>query len=149
MSKVRVLNPVDNTDIFGVVPPLTLTSKHKGVITTLQAPIHLVQGRHLGPNSGFGVVHIWAEHKKEIIQDGFANQSLVPAYVQKILTAPGLIYFEDRKIPRTRVNTVRIVTGTVILEYVRTIIDKIETPHWSVVTAYSNTRTAGVLVGQI
>jgi hypothetical protein len=73
----------------------------------------------------------------------------VSAYVQKILTAPGVIYFEDRNLKKPRVNTVRIVTGTVILEYVRTIIDKVETPHWSVVTAYSNTRTVGVLVGQI
>ncbi|KAB6716663.1 hypothetical protein [Roseobacter sp. TSBP12] len=149
MSKVRVLNPIDNTDIFGVVPALTLTSKHKGVITTREAPIYLVEGKHIGPNSGFGVAHIWAEHQQEIIQAGFTNQSLVSAYVQKILTAPGVIYFEDRNLKKPRVNTVRIVTGTVILEYVRTIIDKVETPHWSVVTAYSNTRTVGVLVGQI
>lgn len=149
MSKVRVLNPIDNTDIFGAVPPLTLTSKTKGVILTQAAPIHLLEGKHRGPNAGFGVAHIWAEHRKEIVQDGFANIGLVPAYVQGILTAPGLIYFEDRILRRSRVNTVRIVTGTVILEYIRTVVDKVETPHWNVITAYSNTRTAGVLVGQI
>jgi hypothetical protein len=132
-----------------VIPALTLTSKHKGVIATREAPIHLVEGKHFGPNSGFGVAHIWAEHRKEITRAGFPNQGLVPAYVQKILTTPGLIYFEDRKLPKPRVNTVRITTGTVILEYVRTVIDKVKTPHWSVVTAYSNTRTAGVVVGQI
>jgi hypothetical protein len=149
MSKVRVLNPIDNTDVFGLVPPLTLTTKSKGVIQTQAAPIHLVEGKHIGPNAGFGVAHIWAEHRQEIIRDGFRNRGLVPAYVQGILTAPGLIYFEDRKLQRPRVNTVRIVTGTVILEYIRTVIDKVETPHWSVVTAYSNTRTAGVVVGRI
>lgn len=149
MSRVRVLNPVDQTQIFGVVPALTLTSQHSGVIPTQQAPIHLVVGRHHGPNSGFGVEHIWAEHQNEIIADGFAHIGLVPDYVQRILTFPGLIYFEDRKLPRSRVNTVRIATGTVILEYVRTIIEKVETPHWNVITAYSNTRTAGVVVGQI
>jgi hypothetical protein len=149
MSKVRVLNPVNNTDIFGVVPALTLTSKHKGVITTLEAPIHLVAGKHIGPNAGFGVAHIWAEHQQEILRAGFTHQGHVPAYVQRILTAPGVIYFEDRKINRPRVNTVRIVTGTVILEYIRTVVNKVETPHWSVITAYSNTRKAGVVVGQI
>ena len=149
MSKVRVLNPFDNTDIFGVIPPLTLISKHKGTITTVEAPIHLVEGRHIGPNSGFGVEHIWAEHSKEIISAGYAERRLVSAYVQRILASPAVIYFEDRQVARPRVNTVRIVTGTVILEYVRTVIEGIERPHWSVVTAYSNPRTAGVLVGGI
>lgn len=149
MSKVRVINPISNTDVFGIIPALTLNSQKDGIINTAQAPIHLVAGRHIGPNSGYGVAHIWAEHEKEILQAGFTSQNDVPAYVQRILTAPGLIYFEDRKIKRLRVNTVRIVTGTVILEYVRTVIDKVETPHWTVVTAYSNTRTAGVVVGRI
>ncbi len=149
MSKVRVLNPIDNTDIFGVIHALTLTSKHKGIINTVEAPIHLVEGKHIGPNSGFGVEHIWAEHSKEIISAGYAGLHLVPAYVQRILAAPAAIYFEDRQVARPRVNTVRIVTGTVILEYVRTVIDGVERPHWSVVTAYSNTRTVGVLVGGI
>ena len=149
MSKVRVLNPIDNTDIFGVIHALTLTSKHKGIINTVEAPIHLVEGKHIGPNSGFGVEHIWAEHSKEIISAGYAGQHLVPAYVQRILAAPAAIYFEDRQVARPRVNTVRIVTGTVILEYVRTVIGGVERPHWSVVTAYSNTRTVGVLVGGI
>lgn len=149
MSKVRVLNPIDNTDIFGVIPALTLISKHKGTITTVQAPIHLVEGKHIGPNSGFGVEHIWAEHSKEVTSAGYAGRHLVPAYVQSILAAPVAIYFEDRQVARPRVNTVRIVTGTVILEYVRTVVDGVEAPHWSVVTAYSNTRTAGVLVGGI
>lgn len=149
MSKERVLNPIDNTDIFGEVPSLKLTSKSKGVILTKAAPIYLVKGKHHGPNRGFGVAHIWAEHSHEIVRAGFTSRDLVPAYVQGILTAPGRIYFEDRKLRRPRVNTVRIVTGTVILEYIRVIIDKVETPHWSVVTAYSNARTAGVVVGQI
>lgn len=149
MSKAKVLNPVNQTHVFGIVPALTLTSRHTGVINTHAAPIHLAVGKHFGPHSGFGVEHIWAEHKAEIIEDGFAHKDLVPDYVQGILTVPSLVYFEDRKLPRTRVNTVRIATGTVILEYVRTIINKVETPHWNVITAYSNTRTAGVVVGQI
>ncbi len=149
MSKIKVISPLSNSDVFGIVPALNLNSQHKGIITTVDAPIHLVEGKHIGPNSGFGVAHIWAEHMKEIIQSGFSARSDVPAYVQSILTAPGLIYFEDRKSARLRVNTVRIVTGTVILEYVRTVINKVETPHWSVITAYSNPRTAGVVVGQI
>lgn len=149
MSKIRVLNPTDNTDIFGIIPALTLNSKLKGIITTVRCPIHLLEGRHHGPNSGFGVSHIWAEHKNEIIGSGFSSITDVPSYVQKILTTPSLIYFEDRKINRPRVNAVRIVTGTVILEYVRTKINNVETPHWSVVTAYSNPRTVGVLVGNI
>lgn len=149
MSKVRVLNPINNTEVFGVVPALTLTSQHKGAIITRVAPIHLLEGKHIGPNSGFGVAHIWAEHEREILQAGFATRNDVPAYVQRILTAPGLIYFEDRKLKKPRVNAVRIVTGTVILEYVRTIINKVEMPHWTVVTAYSNQRNAGVVVGRI
>jgi hypothetical protein len=149
MSKVRVLNPIDKTEIFGVVPALKLTSKNKGVIHTQEAPIYLTEGKHRGAHFGFGVAHIWAEHSPEIIEDGFADIGLVPDYVQRILTYPSVIYFEDRKIPKTRVNAVRIRTGTVILEYFQPIINKVVTPHWSVITAYSNPRTTGVLMGII
>lgn len=149
MSKIRVLNPANNTDVFGTIPALTLNSHSKGIITTTRCSIHLVEGKHVGPNSGFGVAHIWAEHKNEIMGSGFASIADVPNYVQNILLTPNLIYFEDRKVSRPRVNAVRIVTGTVILEYIRTVVNKVETPHWSVITAYSNPRTAGVLVGNI
>jgi hypothetical protein len=149
MSKAKVLNPVTRTHDFGSIPLLTLNTQLRGVITTVPAPIYLVEGRHFGPNGGFGVAHIWAEHEAEIVASGFATLSDVPAYVQRILSSHALIYFEDRRIAKSRVNAVRIVTGTVILEYVRTIENKVEVPHWSVVTAYSNTRTAGVLVGSI
>lgn len=144
-----MINPKNGSDVFGVVPALTLTSQHKGKILTVEASIHLVEGRHTGPNSGFGVAHIWAEHQREIMAAGYSSMDDVPSYVQAILTAPGLIYFEDRGTKRTRVNTVRIVTGTVILEYIQTVVDGVTRPHWSVITAYSNTRTAGVVVGQI
>lgn len=149
MSNKRVLNPKNGTYTFGFIPALTLVSQNKGIIQTQYAPIHLTEGKHFSANTGWGVTHIWAEHSQDVINAGYTSISGVPDFVESILNKPANIYFEDRSIKRTRVNCVRIVTGTVVLEYVRLIVDKIETPYWRVVTAYSNTRTNGVLVGNI
>ena len=145
----KVLNPATQDHSFGMVPVLTLARKNQSTITTLAAPINLKKGKHLGPNRGFGVQHIWEEHNVEIVAAGFAGMADVPAYVQRILNTPTLLYFEDRPGSNTRVNAVRIVTGTVILEYVQTKVGNILTPYWSVVTAYSDTRTKGVVVGSM
>lgn len=150
----KVINPTTQDHSFGTVPALTLARKNQSPIITLAAPINLKEGKHYGPNAGFGVQHIWAEHHLEIVAAGFASVADVPAYVQRIFNTPTNLYFEDRppkkgRIQKTRVNAVRIVTGTVILEYVQEQVNNVLTPHWSVVTAYSDTRTAGVLVGSM
>lgn len=145
----KVINPTTQDHSFGTVPVLTLARKNQSPVITLAAPIHLKEGKHIGANAGFGVKHIWAEHSAEIVAAGFAGVADVPAYVQGILNTPTLLYFEDRPGPRTRVNAVRIVTGTVILEYVQTKVGNVLTPYWSVVTAYSDTRTKGVVVGSM
>lgn len=145
----KVINPTTQDHSFGTVPVLRLARKNQSPVITLAAPIHLKEGKHFGPNAGFGVQHIWAEHSIEIMAAGFMGLADVPAYVQRILNTPTLLYFEDRPGPRTRVNAVRIVTGTVILEYVQTKVGNVFTPYWSVVTAYSDTRTKGVVVGSM
>lgn len=145
----KTMNPISGNEVFGSVPSLTLPRRGKPSIIALTAPIHLKEGKHFGPNAGYGVEHIWAEHQSEIEAAGFNTVLDVPAYVIAILRTPTLLYFEDRPIPKARVNAVRIVTGTVILEYVQTQVENVLMPHWSIVTAYSGTRTAGVLVGNI
>lgn len=145
----KVINPTTQGHSFGTIPVLTLARKNQSPIITLAAPIHLKEGKHFGPNAGFGVQHIWAEHRIEIMASGFMGIADVPAYVERILNTPTLLYFEDRPGSKTRVNAVRIVTGTVILEYVQTKVCNVLTPYWSVVTAYSDTRTKGVVVGSM
>lgn len=149
MSSVRLKNPKTNLDSFGNVPSLTLHRKGKETIFTLPCPIYLTVGKHIKKNNGFGMNHIWEEHSQEIISSGYNSKNDVPKYVLKLLSSPSCLYFEDREIKATRINNVRLFTGTVILEYVRQIINKVEVPHWSVVTAYSQTRTSGNLVGSI
>lgn len=148
MSKSRVRNPLDGTEIFATIPAVRLFfSKTNTSLILEAAPVYLLEGKHHGPHRGFGVVHIWAEHEKEIKADGFKTIIDVPAYVANILRPPSVIYFEDRDLKNKRVSTVRLRTGSAFLEYFPQ--TKENPSYWSVVTAYSHTRTRGSIVGSL
>lgn len=148
MSNARVRNPLDGTEIFATIPSVRLFfSKTNTSLILEAAPVYLLEGKHYGPHKGFGVVHIWAEHEKEIKAEGFRTITDVPAYVANILRPPSAIYFEDRDLRSKRVSNVRLRTGSAFLEYFPQ--TRENQSYWSVVTAYSETRTKGSLVGSL
>ena len=136
----RVPHPVTRSFSFGVIPESKLRSE-----TIPEGRIELRQGKHLGPNKGFGIEHMWAEHKKEMEQAGYSSKDDVPAYVATIVSPGTPIYFEGGSHRSQRVAVVRSSAGMAILELKHTNDGVV----WSIVTAYSGTKKNGTLVGAV
>lgn len=108
--------------------------------------IRLFRGRHTGPNRGFGAEHIWAEHEREMIAAGFLCFADVAGYVATIVREDTPVFFGDHNWRTLRAMAVRSRTGTAIVEH-RT--PRGEDAHWSVITAFSGTKTHGTRVGTV
>ena len=102
-------------------------------------------GRHIGPNKGFGVRHIWAEHQSDMDKAGYQSKFDVPLYVLGIIQTGTPLYFEGANWQVTRLMAVRSARGTAILEFR----DRREGPLWTIVTAFSGTKTHGTRVGTV
>ncbi|MCU0463795.1 MAG: hypothetical protein MUF38_04425, partial [Anaerolineae bacterium] len=102
-----------------------------------EASIILPVGRHIGPNKGFGVRHIWTEHRLEMAKSGLFEEADVPHYVLAIIQVGTPLYFEGANWQQTRLMAVRSTKGTAVIEFR----DRREGPVWTVVTAFSGTKT--------
>lgn len=136
----RVQHPDTGSFSFGVVPECKSESE-----TIPEGRIELRNGRHRGPNKGFGIEHIWAEHQKEMEQAGFSSIDDVPAYVATIVRAGTPIYFEGGYYSHQRVAVVNSSAGTAILEMKHSADGVV----WSIVTAFSGKNSNGTLVGAV
>lgn len=136
------LKPLQLTNLgdFGVVPELKLRGQ-----VFLECAINLEVGKHWGPHGGFGVRHIWAEHRLDMEKAGFAHESDVSAYVASIIGSGTRLFYEGASWRSTRLMAIRSTKGTVVLEYR----DRRTGPIWSVVTAFPGTKTHGALVGTV
>ena len=140
MSSLAILNPRTGSYSFGTVPGLKLSG-----VSLPETQIHLPVGRHIGPNKGFGVRHIWAEHQFEMAKVGYLNELDVPLYVLGIIQVGTPLYFEGASWQNTRLMAVRSARGTAIMEFR----DRREGPVWTIVTAFSGTKTHGTRVGTV
>jgi len=140
LSSLAILNPFTGLRSFGIVPSLKLS----GVLFP-EAPILLPLGRHIGANKGFGVRHIWAEHRLEMARAGHTSEADVPLYVLSIIQLGTPLYFEGASWQQTRLMAVRSAAGTAVIEFR----ERREESIWSVVTAYSGTKTHGTRVGTV
>jgi hypothetical protein len=133
----RINHPTNGTPHFCAFPEL------KGAGRAFAGGlVYLKEGRHNGPNNGFGVLHIWAEHFKKETDPG-AAESRIALYVSSILIAGSSIHYsadrEDRALIWSNSK------GLVMLEE-RT--GGEEGIHYSVVTAFRG-RLKGALIGEI
>jgi len=133
-------NPATGTLSFGLVP-----EGKSGADVIPEGEIQLRHGKHSGANRGFGIEHIWAEHKKEMEQAGFITKEDVPAYVATIVRPGSAIYYEGGYHKHQRVAVVRSSSGTAILELKH----MSEGAIWSIVTAYAGKNTNGTQVGAV
>jgi hypothetical protein len=125
-----------------------------GALVEMRAPgtvipagdIFLFRGRHTGPNRGFGMDHIWAEHEQEMLTAGFNAYQEVPAYVATIIRQGTPVFFGDHSWRSLRVMAVRSSSGTAIVEYRQ---PRESAGIWSIITAFSGTRTHGTRVGTV
>jgi hypothetical protein len=140
MSNAKLVNPRTGTTDFGIVPEM----KSMGIILP-GGRISLPQGRHSGPNRGFGARHIWVEHGKELIGAGFESEATVPMYVATIVRAGTSLMFEGASYRHTRLIAVRDRSGMAILEQKGSGADVF----WSVVTAFTANKKHGTRVGTV
>lgn len=103
----------------------------------------------IGPNRGFGVNHIWAEHAKELARLGYETISDVARFVRDIIQPGAPIYCEfNHPGGKHRTTVLKSALGIVILE-------PREAPEtdsgwiYVVVTAYSKRNPHGVQIGKI
>ena len=92
MGKNRYVdNPNTKTPIFGEIEQIVI-----GKTTILAGNIYLRQGEHRGVNRGFGVVHIAAEHKKDLGKLGYDidNEEDIATYIAKIISPGATIHTE-------------------------------------------------------
>ena len=139
MPNRPLINQKTNSLLFGTVPDIA-----KRGVDLPGGAIHLLRGKHLGPNRGFGACHIWAEHSTEMIDEGFATEADVPAYVAFVITAASQLYYSGESFRYSRLMAVRGIAWTAILE----LRDRDE-PFWSVVTAYRSNKKHGTFVGSV
>jgi hypothetical protein len=140
MPVKQIKNPTTGLESFGSIPDVVL-----GRQLFESCEIILLEGHHRGPNSGYGLQHIWAEHTREMQQVGFMEQTDVPHYVLSILRSGTPLFYEGANLRKMRLMAVRATKGTVILEYVQ----RREGAVWSIVTAFSGTKAHGTRVGAV
>lgn len=140
MSNQFLINPITENISFGEILDVTT----RGVFIPA-GQVRLLTGRHIGPNKGFGAAHIWSEHQLEMEDRGFAGINDVPAYVASIVAQGTPLFFSGDNMRHIRLVAVRSSRGTAVLEFK----DRREGAIWSVVTAYSGTRTHGTRVGAV
>lgn len=140
MSMAPLANPYTGSLIFGQIPALALAG-----IAYPEADVFLFAGKHSGPNRGFGSKHIWAEHRNEMGKAGLFQEEDVARYVLTIIRSGAPLIFEGASWRNTRLMVVRAVAGTAVLEFR----EQRQWPIWSIVTAYSGTKTHGTRVGTV
>lgn len=138
-KNTKLVNPQTGDFFFGYIPDMPKHDIREGGII-------LRYGEHKGANKGFGVAHIWAEHKTELSRMGFDTEEKVPDFINKIIVPETPIYCEFNDLRGNhRLAVLRTIYGLVILE-----------PRWdqdnnriySVVTAYTKKSAHGVQIGK-
>ncbi len=140
MSSRLLLNPLTGAFALAVIPSLRLGGEELP-----EAEVVLPEGRHVGPNRGFGAVHIWAEHQREMAAVGMMDERDVPLYVLRMLRSGTPLIHEGASWRVTRLLAVRAASGTAVLEFRA----RREGAVWTVVTAFSGTKTHGTRVGTV
>lgn len=137
LSEDILTNPVTGTNVFGLVPEISV----RGGPTFPAGPIHLKYGLHRGPHKGFGFQHIWKQHFREHASHEAALPAVIE-FIQKALPASAPLFYEYGN----RLEVFRIYTGRVIIE----LYDRSVQPHYSVVSAgYRPKSAAGARVGAL
>jgi hypothetical protein len=140
MPNSIIAHPLTGDPYFGRVPEYRTK---RDIIP--EGLIILLQGRHNGPNRGFGARHIWSEHSKEMLADGFETEDQVSHYVARIVCAGTPLFFEASSWRSTRIMAVRSLAGTAILELRQRRTETV----WSVVTAFSANKKHGIQIGTV
>lgn len=107
-----------------------------------ESKIYLKEG-HDFKGKGFGVKHIWAQHKNDLIRLNYPSINSVSLFVANITKTGANIFYEQRIYENQRVNVLETTIGIVVIEF------NIHQQIYSVVTAYPRKSSRGTLVGTL
>ena len=137
-----ILNPKTGDYVFGIIPEIN----YRGDFFP-EGEIKLRHGEHKGPNRGFGVTHIWAEHAKELTDKGYVNIDDVAKYLSDLIGPGSPIYCEFNSMRGNhRIAVLRSSVGVVFLEQKS---DAYNNIFYSVVTAFRKTKAHGTRIGSV
>lgn len=141
MKNNFLINPNTGTHVFGKIPEI----KHRKDYFQ-RGEIYLRHGEHRGLNRGFGAVHIWEAHEKQLITLGYQSIDDIPRFVSGIIQPGVPIHCEFSGIGKHRISIVKSSIGTAYLEERQ---DKNNETFYSVVTAFTAGKTHGTLIGTV
>lgn len=138
------INHPDGLHCYGQIPEIsTKRDRIPG------GEIFLRTGRHTGPNRGFGVRHIWAEHEKELVSLGYGSVNDVARFIRDIIRPGSPIYCEFNSIiGKHRTTILKSALGLAILEP-REDPDSQSGYIYVVVTAFNKRQAHGTMVGKV
>lgn len=138
---VAILNPATGTPVFGIFPCIELPE-----VTFRGGPIYLRFGKHLGPNRGWGLEHIWLSRFPRVL-DLATAKPLVTSLVCGILKPGAAIHYEAELGARAvRSSVFRSINGVVIVEERA---DGKNDVFYSVVTAIPTRNVHGYQIGSL
>lgn len=109
--------------------------------------IYLRVGVHRGPNKGFGVLHVWEAHQKDLLKHGCESVDGVAAHLSKMIVSGAQIYCEFKEQRGgNRIAVLKMSMGTLILEPRH---ERGVGFGYYVVTWYPQRRAHGTLVGVV
>jgi len=110
-----IVNPKTGTPVFGTIPCI-----NNKPYPFPEGEIFLKYGEHLGANRGFGIRHIWEEHKDDILSMGYESTdkyALTAHYVSDILISGARIFCEFARHRNERVTILQSAIGISIIEH--------------------------------
>lgn len=141
----RILHPVTGSVCFGQLEVM----RSRGEVVPA-GEIYLPAGKHHGPNHGYGVRHIWAEHAVQLSKLGYSDIHEVARFVSDIIQSGAPVYCEFGRLRSYRPVVLRTKLGQVILEQRYTDkYDTLGTSFYTVVTAFDGNRVHGTVIGKV
>jgi hypothetical protein len=134
-------NPKTNTNVYGLIPYINFRKNDE----FSAGEIVLRYGEHRGPNKGFGVAHIWAEHASDLKKIGYHNIKDVAKFISDAITPRSPIYCEFNNMKgNNRIAVLKTSVGIVYLELKK---DGHNKEFYSVVTAFPKGKARGTQIG--
>ena len=140
----EVTNPKNNSVDWGYFPEIVTSGK-----TFPAGPIRLRYGEHRGPESGFGLKHIWEarKFKSDLLPTPDAAIHQIANLIMSIIQPGAEILYEGVSTKRhDRATIFKNAAGTVILEER---VDMNGNAFYSIVTAIPKARAKGILIGKL
>lgn len=136
-----IKNPASqNNLVYGSIPEIKFRDDY-----FVSGDIFLRYGEHRGPNKGFGVVHIWAEHEKELKQIGYNTEDDVPRFVMDIIKPRSRIFCEFNSMRGN--HRLAILKSKLGIVYVELKQNSQNEQFYSVVTAFPKGKARGTEIG--